>query len=184
MSMYISQQLKEENIAEYLLYMWQVEDMIRANGCDIDNIDRTIIAPYGLPEDRKQQLRRWYEDLIGMMRDEGVVEHGHLQINKNIILLLADLHAALLHSPKFPFYSAAYYKALPYIVDLRHRSGGKEEGELETCFEALYGVMLLKLQKKPVSADTEKAIESISSFLSMLANYYDKERKGELDLES
>ena len=30
----IAQQLKERNIAEYLIYMWQIEDLIRANGCD------------------------------------------------------------------------------------------------------------------------------------------------------
>ena len=181
--MYISKQLKEDNIAEYLLYMWQVEDLIRANGCDIDRIEQAVIAQYRLPDEDKRQLRQWYEELVGMMRDEGVTEQGHLQINKNIILLLTDLHVALLRSSRFPFYSAAYYKALPYIVDLRRGSGGKEEGELETCFEALYGVMLLKLQKKPISADTGKAIEAISGFLSMLANYYGKDRKGELDLE-
>ena len=43
--------------------------------------------------------------------------------------------------------------------------------------------MLLKLQKKEVSADTEKAIKEISSFLSLLANYYDKDKKGELKLD-
>ena len=32
--------------------------------------------------------------------------------------------------------------------------------ELETCFEALYGVMLLRLQKKELSEGTTKAIES------------------------
>ena len=182
--MYISRQLKEENIAEYLLYMWQVEDLLRANGCDIERIDHAVIAQYGLPDGQKRQLRQWYEDLIAMMHDERVEKQGHLQINKNIILLLTDLHVALLRSPKFPSYSAAYYKALPYIVDLRRRSGGKEEGELETCFEALYGIMLLRLQKKPVSAETGKAMEAISSFLSMLANYYEKDREGKLELEN
>ena len=33
--MFVSKQLKEKNIAEYLIYMWQIEDLIRANGCDI-----------------------------------------------------------------------------------------------------------------------------------------------------
>jgi hypothetical protein len=97
--------------------------------------------------------------------------------------LLTDLHLDLLRSPKFPFYGAAYFKALPFIVELRNKSGKKDEPELETCFEALYGVMLLKLQKKEVSADTEKAIKEISSFLSLLANYYDKDKKGELKLD-
>ncbi len=32
----IADRLKEKNIAEYLIYMWQVEDLLRANNCDID----------------------------------------------------------------------------------------------------------------------------------------------------
>lgn len=179
--MKIAQQLKEKNIAEYLIYMWQVEDMIRANDCDLDRMEQNIIALY--PEEDRPALREWYGNLITMMREEDVREKGHLQINKNIIINLTDLHNALLASPKFPFYNAAYFKALPFIVELRSKNGKKEEPELETCFEALYGVMLLRLQKKEVSEGTAKAIEVISSFLSMLANYYDKDKKGELELE-
>ena len=164
--MKIAGQLKEKNIAEYLIYMWQVEDMIRANGCDIDRVEQTIISRY--PEEERPALREWYGNLIGMMREEDVREKGHLQINRNVIINLTDLHNALLASPKFPFYNAAYFK---------------EEPELETCFEALYGVMLLRLQKKEISPETTKAIEAISGFLSLLANYYDKDKKGELKLE-
>ena len=179
--MKIAQQLKEKNIAEYLIYMWQVEDMIRANHCDIDRVEQNMISRY--PEEDRPALHEWYDNLINMMREENVVDKGHLQINKNVILNLTELHNALLASPKFPFYNAAYFKALPYIVELRSKNGQKEEPELETCFEVLYGVMLLRLQKKEVSAETTKAIEAISGFLSVLANYYDKDKKGELKLE-
>ncbi|MDE6400025.1 MAG: DUF4924 family protein, partial [Muribaculaceae bacterium] len=37
---------KRENIAEYLLYMWQIEDLIRANGLDIEKIKSNIIDQY------------------------------------------------------------------------------------------------------------------------------------------
>ena len=67
---------------------------------------------------------------------------------------------------------------------MRNKNGKKDEPELETCFEALYGILLLRLQKKEISQGTAKAIEAISSFLSLLANYYDKERKGELKLDN
>lgn len=179
--MYIAQQLKEKNIAEYLIYMWQVEDLIRANELDINKIDQNIIAQYNGGEEVHHALKAWYEDLIGMMRDEHVTDKGHLQINKNIIINLTELHNKLLKSPQFPFYNGAYYKALPFIVELRNKNGQKDEPELETCFEALYGAMLLKLQKKTISTETAKALEAISSLLSLLANYYDKERKGELN---
>ena len=176
----IAQQLKERNIAEYLIYMWQEEDLIRANHCEPEELETNVIVRY--PEDQRAAMREWYGNLITMM-SEGVREKGHLQINKNVILNLTELHNALSSSPKFPFYSAAYFKALPFIVELRTKNGKKEEPELETCFEALYGVLLLRLQKKPISEGTAKAIEAISSFLSMLANYYDKDRKGELKLD-
>ena len=36
--MIVARQKRKENIAEYLLYMWQVEDLIRANRFDMDAI--------------------------------------------------------------------------------------------------------------------------------------------------
>ena len=180
--MKISQQLKEKNIAEYLIYMWQVEDLLRANKCDIDLIRSNVISRY--PAEEHAALEEWYGNLADMMRAEGVTEKGHLQINRNVIRNLTDLHADLLASTKYPFYNAAYFKALPFIVELRQKSEQTEESELETCFEALYGILLLRLQKKEISQGTAKAIEAISSFLSLLANYYDKERKGELKLDN
>ena len=90
--MYISEQLKQANIAEYLLYMWQIEDTIRAYNLDIDKIASDYIPKFKLDEERSETLKGWYESLIQMMHEEGVEEQGHLQINKNIILLLTDLH--------------------------------------------------------------------------------------------
>lgn len=181
--MYISQQLKQQNIAEYLLYMWQVEDSIRANQFDMAKIKERIIDPYPVSEEQKQELYRWYEDLVNMMHDEGVMEKGHLQINKNIIVWLTDLHLRLLRSPKFPYYSAAYYKALPLIVELRAKGADKDVPELETCFDAMYGVWMLKLQKKEVSEETQKAMKTIGDLLAILAGYYIKDKQGDLELE-
>lgn len=179
--MFIARQLKESNIAEYLLYMWQVEDLIRANRLDIERIKESIIRPYPLGEQQKEELTRWYEELIDMMRQEGVTRSGHLQINKNIILLLTDLHLQLLRSPKAPAYGAGYYKVLPYIVEIRARGDRKDVSEIENCFDALYGVMLLRLQKKDISKQTAEAVGEISRFIALLAAYYKKDKNGELD---
>lgn len=181
--MYISQQLKQQNIAEYLLYMWQIEDLIRANGFDMDQIRKSVIDPYPVPDKQKEELTQWYENLIDMMHKEGVTEKGHLQINRNVIIWLTDLHLRLLRSPKFPYYGTAYYKALPFIVELRAKGADKDKPELEICFEAMYGVLMLKLQKKEVTEATQKAIKVISDLLALLANYYIKDKKGELDLD-
>lgn len=179
--MKIAQQLKEKNIAEYLIYMWQVEDLIRANDCNIDKLRERVISQY--PEVEQPALEEWYGHLINMMYAEGIKDKGHLQINRNIILNLTEIHNQLLTSSKYPYYGAAYFKALPFIVELRQKNGKKEEPELETCFEALYGVLLLRLQKREITPETTKAMDAISHFISLLANYYDKDKKGELDLD-
>lgn len=170
--MIIAQQKRKENIVEYLLYMWQVEDLIRANQLDIDRIRQTLLSQYDQPEEVKQQIIRWYEELIDMMRSEGVAAQGHLQINKNVLITLTDLHLSLLKDPQETVYGALYYKTLPYIVQLRSKSGGTEIPEIETCFTALYGYLLLRLQKKEIHSETLEGVKQINTFLSFLAEKY------------
>jgi len=180
--MFIAEQLKKKSVAEYLLYMWQVEDTLRAYGLDSERMEREYVPQFGLDAEKSEALKGWYESLIEMMREEGVTEKGHLQVNKNIIILLNDLHAQLLKSSKHPFYSAAYYKALPFIVELRAKSAeSQEKGEIENCFDALYGTMLLRAQKKEVSVETATAIDNIAKFIALLSDYYQKDKAGEVE---
>ena len=180
--MIIAKRKRKENIAEYLLYMWQVEDLIRANKFDMDSIRRTVIAHYAQPATVKEEIAQWYQELIDMMRSEGVMEKGHIQLNKNVIIALTDLHLRLLRSTKEMVYGAAYYKTLPFIVQLRAKSGGEELPEIETCFNALYGYLILKMQRKEVSAETMEAIKQITAFLALLSEKYRADMNNELDL--
>ena len=180
--MIIAKRKRKENIAGYLLYMWQVEDLIRANRFDMDSIRRTVIAHYAQPASVKEEIAQWYQELIDMMRSEGVMEKGHIQLNKNVIIALTDLHLRLLRSTKEMVYGATYYKTLPFIVQLRAKSGGEELPEIETCFNALYGYLLLKMQHKEVSAETTEAIKQITAFLALLSEKYRADMNNELDL--
>ena len=180
--MYIAQQLRKNNIAEYLLYMWQVEDLLRAYECSLSRVRREYIERFNYTDEQKEEMTDWYGDLIRMMNQEGCREHGHLQINRVVMKQLVELNAQLLSSTKFPFYTSEYYKVLPYIVELRKR-GNAEEPEIETCFNALYGTMMLRLQKKEISPDTSHAIKEITTFIGMLSDYYKKEKEEGLKFE-
>lgn len=181
--MFIADLLKKQSISEYLLYMWQMEDTIRAYGLDADKMAEEYIPQFKLDETKSTQLKEWYESLIQMMREEGVTERGHLQVNNNVIIYLTDLHTQLLKSSKHPFYSAAYYKALPFIVELRSKSeDSQKKNEIENCFDALYGMMLLKAQKKEVSPGTASAMDKIAHFIGLLSGYYKKDKEGTLEL--
>lgn len=173
---------KRENIAEYLLYMWQIEDLIRANNMDIDSIQESIIDKYkGLSEQQRKDLREWYESLIDMMRREDVAAKGHLQINKNVIIALEDLHRRLLADSKFASYAAQFYHTLPLIVELRAKAGENKADEIETCFNALYGLLMLRLQGKEISEETKQASRQISKFLALLSHYYKLDYNNELE---
>lgn len=178
--MIIASQKHKENIAEYLLYMWQIEDIIRANGLDIDRIKENVIDRFNLSPAQTKEMVEWYESLIDMMRREGVEKSGHLQLNKNVIIQLTDLHLALLKDPRFPEYTAEFYKTLPYIVELRSKAGENPAGELETCFNALYGMLMLRLQGKEITPETKAAITQISKFIAVLARDYNLDRENKL----
>ena len=168
--MFISQQLRKKSIAEYVLYMWQVEDLIRAYGCSLSRIKNEYVSQFSdYTDEQRSELVDWYGDLIRMINQEGKREKGHLQINQIVVQDVSDLHAQLLQSSKFPFYNAEYYKVLPFIVELRNR-GSKDVGEIETCLNALYGTMMLRLQKKPISPETAHAVKEITTFIGMLSD--------------
>ena len=181
--MLIAEKLRKENIAEYLLYMWQVEDIIRAYGCSLSRIKEEYISRFQVEDlETHEEMVDWYGNLIRMMNQEGKREKGHLTINAILVQDLNELSSQLLASPKFPFFNAEYYKVLPFIVELRNR-GDKEISEIETCLNALYGVMMLRLQQKEVSPQTQNAVKEISTFLGMLSDYYIKDKTEGLEFE-
>ena len=180
--MFVAQELKKKSIAEYLLYMWQVEDIIRAYGCSLPVIKKQYIDRFNFTDEQKDEEIDWFGNLIRMMNEEGKRESGHLNINKVLLKDVIDLHGMLLQSTKFPIYNAEYYKVLPFIVELRNR-GDKTVNEIETCLDALYGVMMLRLQKKPITPETERAIKEITTFVGLLSDYYIKDCTEGLDFD-
>ncbi len=185
--MLIAQQKRQENVAEYLLYMWQVEDLIRVCLFDDQRIDELLVTRFrsveGINSDTLAAIQRWYLELRDMMLNEGKRESGHLQINQNILTDLTDLHLHLLRDGQDAIYTSCFYSTLPYIVELRSKEGDQKLGELETCFTALYGLMLLHMQQQEVSQQTQLAMKQISKLLGLLAIRYKEWKNGELKFE-
>jgi len=179
--MFVAQELRKKNIAEYLLYMWQMEDTIRAFDCSLARIKHEYVDRFDYSDEQKEEETDWFGNLIRMMNQEGVRERGHLQINKVTLQMLIDLHTQLLGSPKYPYYNSAYYKVLPFIVELRNRGSHKEENEIETCFNALYGTMVLRLRKAELTPSTLHAVREISMLIGMLSDYYKKDKEEGLE---
>ena len=179
--MFIAKELRKKSIAEYLLYMWQIEDIIRAMGCSLPLIRKAYISKFtDYTDEQKEDEIDWFGNLVRMMNEEGKRDQGHLNINDIVVRDLVDLHQRLLQSNRFPIYNAEYYKVLLFIVELRGK-GDKNISEIETCLDALYGIMMLRMQKKEISPETEHAIKEISTFIGMLSDYYLKNETEGLD---
>lgn len=184
--MIIADKLRKTNRAEYLLYLWQIEDILRAYQCNEDLVVKNIAEKFALDAPTQKRVNEWYINLCEMMRSEGKKEYGHLQICQNVLQELQELHNSLISSPNFPYYKEMYYKILPYIVELRSKnrqegSIAENESELETCFDFMYGILMLRLQKKEITPETEKALKDISAFLGQLSDYYFKDKEEPLE---
>ena len=73
--MLLAEQIRESNIAEYVLYMWQTEDLLRGFDFDIEKIEQTILND--LPNNEKKATKQWYNQIIKDLKIQGKKVKGH-----------------------------------------------------------------------------------------------------------
>ncbi len=169
--MIIASQKKKENIVEYILYMWHIEDLLRANHFDLDQMKANVISRFDQPQEVLQQMSDWYQSLILRMNDEELQKSGHLGFLTEQVHQLNDLHLNLINDLNEPQYRQAYYLAQPYIAELKNKSAAGIT-EIETCLNALYMLMMMRIKGVAPSAETIAAIDTFSNMLSLLNLQY------------
>ncbi len=179
--MIIAKEKKATNIIEYILYMWQIEDLIRSFNFDFDKINNTIINQFDVEDTIKEEIEVWYRGLIDLMRNEHIQQKGHLQFITNTINDLNDLHLYLIQK-KNTEYLQYYSWAKSHLDELKKLSNNENQNEIESALNGLYGFLLLKLQKREVTTETQKSIDSISKMMAFLNKIYFKIEKGEMEL--
>ena len=143
--------LKKNNIAEYILYLWQIEDYLRA-----------------FPE--QAEANQELQDLNNMMHQENIMEGGHLQLAQNALAELEDLHNDLLDQEAT--YRAAMIRLTPALNILKSKTDRPTMSDVEACLILLYQIMLLKLQKAPISSETEQVQKQATQVLQYLSKTY------------
>lgn len=142
---------KKDNIAEYILYLWQMEDFLRA---------------FPAQAEGNEELR----ELKEMMHREGITESGHLQLAKNALEELEELHASLLDEDAM--YRAAIIRLKPSLNLLKAKTDRPTMSDIEACLILLYQVMLLRLQKREISTETASVQEQATKLLRFLSRAY------------
>lgn len=165
--MIIAQQKKAENIIEYILYMWHIEDLIRANDLDMEKIRQNVIHHFGQSEEVLQQMDNWYRGLIRQMKVEETGNGGHLHFLAEQVHQLNDFHLNLINDLNEPQYRQAYHSAQPYIAELKKKSM-PETTEMEVCLNALYMLMMMRIKGIRPAVATAEAIETFGNMLALL----------------
>ena len=180
----IAQAKRKENIAEYILYLWQIEDLLRALQFSPEAIYSQLVAPRDVEEEQKHLFLLWYMDIVNLLRKEGKDENGHLEHTIHLIADMHNLHLQLMKLPVGEHYRTTYQpltSALPRLRQLRDDSSLGEINDTELCFRALYATLLYKI-KGGADAVVRDTLDVISPVIGELAAIYGKVERGELDL--
>jgi hypothetical protein len=161
--------------------MWQIEDILRATGFDIEIVEQQLVSKYNCNDALRKEIYDWYKNLIVMMKKEHVEKKGHLQIIKNTLAEVYEFHIMLLKSRQIPQYDLLYNKAKPDINMLVSKD---ESGlsEIELILNAIYGVLLLKIKGTKISDGTLDAVKTFSTFLANLSESFKKYEEGKLEI--
>lgn len=173
---------KEENIIEYLLYMYHTEDVVRSCQLNLDLIQSAIIAPSSLEEKQKLELMAWYREVVEKMEKDNIEDRGHLVELIDIIGELSYLHRGLISDPSNDKYRKFYDAANPHLVEISQKSSGSTLNPIELAINGVYGVMTLKMKKQEIFPETIEAVKTFTEFLAYLGKVYHLTKRGEFNL--
>jgi hypothetical protein len=179
--MIVSEQKKRDNIAEYIIYMYQIEDVIRAYQFNQELIIDNFVRPQLPDESFINDYRRWYDDLIHKMKSQRIEKLGHLFEINEVMIELSYLHSTLLNLIKDSKYITLFEAAIGNIEEFKEKSNLKDKNHIEIAFHALYMKLLLKLQKKEISPESEIAFDTMRILLAYLSKSFHKMKNGDLD---
>lgn len=147
---------KKDNIAEYILYLWQMEDYLRA-----------------FPE--QAEATPELHELSEMMHREGIMNGGHLQLASNALSEMEGLHMQLLDEDAM--YRAAIIRLRPSLNLLKAKTDRPTMSDIEACLVLLYQIMLLRLQKREITPETADVQQKATQLLQFLSKtYYENSR--------
>lgn len=168
---------KSDNVAAYVISMWHIEDLMRANKFELARVEELLIDPMDADAETRDEAREWYHGLIDSMKEQGIERQGHLAEVEDVMSELEYLHRSLLEVFNDEEYEQLYNVAEPGIKALQKQAGENADGPIETCFTAIYGVMVLRAQDREVSASTAEAESHMRRLLERLSQHYRQMRK-------
>jgi flagellin-specific chaperone FliS len=177
----IARAKRDENIAEYILYIWQLEDLLRALKFEPAAVYTALVAPREGTDEWRLSALEWYMDIAGLLQKEDKTDGGHLDHTLHLIHEMNDLHLTLMEQPSGRRYRELFARLAPSLPGLRTTLGRDDVSDIELAFRALYAAMLYRMKGTRAEA-TDEVVELISPVIALLADTYHKVERGEVDI--
>ena len=173
--------LQNENVAEYLLYIFQIAALIRTLDLDINRIETELLAPaFPNPDHLPHQLS-WYQGVVLEMRQRGLQKEGHLDQVEEILLELIYLHNTLLTILNDEKYKGLCDHATEALQAFKTKSNMANRHDIEALLHAMFMKLQLKMKKQDISPETEAAFDLFRIQLAYLSQNYQRMKAGELN---
>ena len=177
--MFVAQKKQQENIAEYVLYLFQIEDIVRSLNFDIERIMNAFVKP-NLPDSSfEAQYREWYADIIKEMKRSGLEKKGHID---RVMAVMKEL--LFLHNTLFAIQGESKYKQLcsnssSFVAEFREKASMKNQHDVEILIHAMHMKLQFRLRKKEITQETDEALDAMRIQLAFLVREYHKMKSGD-----
>lgn len=175
--MSLIQKNKSQNIIEYVIFIYQVEDIVR-----LFNFDKNAILEFFLGSNFQsvdEIEKSFYEKILSDMSSEGIEKNGHLDEIKEIIIELVYLHNSLLTILNNEKYKELTSFSAGDISDYKSKSNLKDNHDVEVLLHAMYMKLQMKIRKQNIGLETEEAMERMRKQLTFLSEEYKKMKSGD-----
>ena len=173
--------LQTENVAEYLLYIFQREALVRTTDLDITRLENELLAPAFTDPSQLDDQLNWYRAIVAEMQQRGLQKEGHLEQVEEILIELIYLHNTLLTILNDDKYKGLCEHAHDALQAFKTKSNMANRHDIEVLFHAMFMKLQLKMKKQEISPQTESAFDLFRIQLAYLSKNYQRMKAGELN---
>lgn len=162
---------KQQNVVEYIIYIWHLQDLLRSMNFDLDLLHEKVLQSISNETEKYQALEE-YKNFIKIMHDEGVKTKGNVSLVNEAIAEMNYLHNSLLTVFQDKDYMELYDSCKEVISELKNKSANAYLSPVEICLNGVYGVVILRLKQEKISEATADAVKKFSNLLNFIAAKY------------
>lgn len=177
--MLLAEDKKKTNIIEYLILIYQMEDLVRACNFDLNILMDKFIHPHINDEKIVADYRNWYELILQDLKSFNRQKQGHTSEVYEIQMELFYLHNSLLTVTPNKEYIKVYAQTQEHINAFRDKTP-MQLNDVDLCIYALHMKLLLKLKGRDLNEESEKSFDRMRILLANLAKAYHKMKMGDV----